>query len=166
MATQVVNPLDAYFENEETFKVSLINPTGGATTYLHFPATITIVNDDAPMVGITDGSFELGTPNPVWNEIDSLGSSPICSHATCGPPDFPSQAHRGEYMAWLQIPSAEGIGFLQVSLDDDPIFSVTEADVADYSDYTQVAVDISAYADDGDHHLGFDGSSGSISNYI
>ncbi|MEN8216224.1 MAG: hypothetical protein ABFS56_07575, partial [Pseudomonadota bacterium] len=33
---------------------------------------------------------------------------------------------------------------------------VTEADVADYSDYTQVAVDISAYADDGDHHLGFD----------
>jgi len=172
---------DAYFGDEETFKVSLFNPTGGATTDL--PATITIVNDDALMAGITDGSFELGTPNPVWNEIDSLGSSPICSHATCGPPDFPSQPHTGEYFAWfgsaflarisaleqtliipvgtrtlnfwLQIPSAEGSGSLQVNLDNNFIFSVTEADVADYSDYTQVAVDISAYADDGVHYLGF-----------
>jgi hypothetical protein len=175
---------DAYFENEETFKVSLINPTGGATTHLSFPATITIVNDDAHMVGITDGSFELGTPNPVWNEIDSLGISLICSHATCGPPDFPSQPFMGEYFAWfgsaslprisaleqtliipigtrnlnfwLQIPSAEGTGSLQVRLDNNPIFGVTEADVADYSDYTPVAVDISAYADGGVHHLGFD----------
>jgi len=175
---------DAYFGNDETFKVSLFNPTGGATTNL--PATITIVNDDAPMAGITDGSFELGTPNPVWNEIDSFGFSLICSHATCGSPDFPSQAHRGEYFAWfgsaslprssaleqtfiipigtrnlnfwLQIPSAEGSGSLQVSLDNNSIFSVTEANVADYSDYTPVTVDISAYADDGEHHLRFDSS--------
>jgi len=185
---------DAYFENDEGFKASLFNPTGGATTGSPATATVTIVNDDAPTASITDGSFELGTPNQAWNEIDSRGLSPICSHATCGSPNFPSQPHTGEFFAWfgsassprisvleqtflipvgattlnlwLQIPSAEGTGFLQVRLDNNPIFNVTEANVANYSDYTQVKLDISAYADGKAHNLLFassvDGSGATI----
>ena len=174
---------DAYFEKDKTFKVSLFNPAGGASTSLAEPATVTIINDDAPTAGITDGSFELGTPNPVWNETDSLGISPICRPAICVS-DFPGKAHSGEYFAWfgsafparsgsveqtlimpvgttalsfwLQIPSAGSPGYLQVSIDSNPIFGVTEADVAKYSDYTPVTVDISAYADGGIHNLRFE----------
>ncbi|RKZ71940.1 MAG: hypothetical protein DRR19_32295 [Candidatus Parabeggiatoa sp. nov. 1] len=174
---------DAYFEKDKTFKVSLFNPAGGASTSLAEPATVTIINDDAPTAGITDGSFELGTPNPVWNETDSLGISPICRPAICVS-DFPGKAHSGEYFAWfgsafparsgsveqtlimpvgttalsfwLQMPSAESLGYLQVSIDSNPIFGVTEADVAKYSDYTPVTVDISAYADGGIHNLRFE----------
>jgi len=172
---------NSYYGKEKSFKVSLLNPTGGASTELAEPAKVTIINDDNPLAAISDGSFELGTPNPVWHETDSLGISAICSHTTCGDPDFPSQAHTGEYFAWfgsaypariesleqtliipvgttglsfwLQIPSAESPGYLQISIDNQPIFGITEADAAQYPEYTQITSDISAYADNQIHQL-------------
>jgi len=172
---------NSYYGKEKSFKVSLLNPTGGASTELAEAAKVTIINDEPPLAAISDGSFELGTPNPVWHETDSLGISPICSHTTCGEHDFPSQAHTGEYFAWfgsaypariesleqtliipvgttalsfwLRIPSAESPGYLQISIDNQPIFGITEADAPKYPEYTQITSDISAYADNQIHQL-------------
>lgn len=33
---------------------------------------------------IQDGSFELGTPNPEWNETSTNFGTPLCDEATCG----------------------------------------------------------------------------------
>lgn len=174
---------DDYFEPDETFKVSVFNPTGGTSLQIE-PVIVTILNDEEPVEGVMDGSFELGSPNPVWNQTDSWGTSPICSHTSCGSPDFPSHAYAGEYFAWfgsafsprkqslnqtfiiptntktltfwLQIPSADSAGELTVHLDDNLMFSVTQSDAAIYSDYTFVMLDIGAYADGQIHRLRFD----------
>ena len=174
---------DNFFGDNKTFKVSLFNPTGGASTMLTEPAIVTIIDDEIPAEGISDGSFELGMPNPVWNEFDDFGTSPICTHSTCGTLDFPSQAYIGEYFAWfgsaslprigsleqtllipvgtttlsfwLQIPSAEGTGYLQVSIDNNSLFRVSQTDVVNYSNYNLVTLDISGYADGKSHKLGF-----------
>jgi subtilisin len=173
-----------YYGKDKTFKVSLFNPTGGASTALAEPATVTIINDDSPLATISDGGFELGTPNPVWEERDSFGISPICSDSLCGDPELRTQAYSGEYFAWfgsaspsriesleqsliiptgttalsfwLQIPTAESPGYLQISIDNQPIFGVTEADAAKYPEYTQITTDITAYADNQLHQLRFD----------
>jgi subtilisin family serine protease len=174
---------DNFFGDNKTFKVSLFNPTGGASTMLTKPAIVTIIDDEIPAEGISDGSFELGMPNPVWNEFDDFGISPICTHSTCGTLDFPSQAYIGEYFAWfgsaslprigsleqtllipvgtttlsfwLQIPSAEDSGYLQVSIDNNSLFRVSQTDVVNYSNYNLVTLDISGYADGKSHKLRF-----------
>jgi Zn-dependent metalloprotease len=133
---------------------------------------------------VQDGSFEAGTPNPVWNEFSTNFGTPLCD-ANCGGPP----AHTGNWHAWfggiaaaeqgsvdqdVTIPTGTATlsfwllmgatpgasGSLEVSLDSTPIFTVTQDDVADYDVYTQVTIDVSAFADGGVHTLLFNGEEG------
>jgi hypothetical protein len=135
---------------------------------------------NAPQVDVVaDGSFEAGTPNPSWNEFSLLFGTPLCTVALCGGP----APHTGIWHAWFGGaggPAEEGYvdqdvtilsgtatlsfwlqigvvspatGVLTASVDGTAVFTATEADAATYSTYTQVTVDVSAFADDGVHNL-------------
>jgi subtilisin-like proprotein convertase family protein len=132
---------------------------------------------------VMDGSFEAGTPNSVWNETSTNFGTPLCD-AGCGV----AAANTGDWWAWFGgVPGAEDstvdqdvtipvgsnnltfffwIGavsgantdFMEVMIDGDQVWLATEADAAIYAAYTEVTVDISAYADGGTHNLMFHGA--------
>jgi hypothetical protein len=133
---------------------------------------------------ILDGGFEAGTPNPFWDEGSTNFGTPLCTVGTCGTgggtgprtgswwawfgginaveTGFVRQTvsldtGAAELSFWLEIPAASGTGndFLNVSLGGAVIFSVTDADQASYATYSQVVVDVSAFAG-GTHELSFD----------
>ncbi len=132
---------------------------------------------------VGDGSFENGTPNGVWTEFSANFGTPLCDEASCGTgggtgprtgawwawfggiasaesgsvtqdvtiPNGPS----AELRFWLEIPASGQPGFMNVVLNGDQLFSVTEADTGSYATYTEVILDVSAYADGGTYTLEF-----------
>jgi len=134
---------------------------------------------------IQDGGFETGTPNAFWDEFSTNFGTPLCDAASCGTGGGTAGPHSGSWWAWfggidafeqgtlsqdvvigsgtatltfwLWIGASAGTGndFLDVSLDGDVLFSVTDT-TPGYGSYTQVALDVSAYADGGTHTLTFD----------
>ncbi|QSB13644.1 S8 family serine peptidase [Natronosporangium hydrolyticum] len=134
---------------------------------------------------ILDGGFEAGSPNPFWDEGSTTFGTPLCTIDVCGfgngtgprngewwtwfggiaapetgfvRQDVTLQPGVAELRFWLEIPAAGGSGddFLRVSLDDTEVFSVTDADAADYATYAEVVVDVSDFADGGTYTLSFD----------
>jgi hypothetical protein len=123
-----------------------------------------------------DGGFEAGTPNPYWGEASTNYGTPLWSLSMGG-----TGPHSGEWWVWfggtdeleagsvaqtidiaatdgalrlfLEIPVANVDSALEVTVDDVVVFAVTEADQASYATYTEVVVDISAFADGGSHTL-------------
>jgi hypothetical protein len=155
--------------------------TGSAPAFTDFVYLPAALRGGDLLPTIPDGGFEGGTPNSIWTEASTNFSSPICSAASCGG----GIAHSGTYFVWfggiigatetasvhqdLQFPngptnltfwlamSSPGTtGFMQVYIDGNPVFAVTEADSTSYSGYTQVVVDVTTYADGGTHNLRFD----------
>jgi hypothetical protein len=58
---------------------------------------------------------------------------------------------------YLEIPAANTTGYMNVAVDGRTFFTATEADIASYPvPYTQVTVDVSAFADNGIHNLLFE----------
>ncbi len=129
-----------------------------------------------------DGSFEAGSPNPYWGEGGTTGYSPICD-ASCSTSGNPI-ANTGDWAVWfggwssnnthwvtqsVTIPDSPATlsfwlhmegnanGLLDVSIDGTTIVDFTQADAPDYTDYTEVTVDVSAYADGNPHVLDFTG---------
>ncbi len=133
---------------------------------------------------VADGGFEMGSPNPVWDEFSTNFGSPICSAGTCT--DFFGDAFEGDWWAWfggatmleigylrqeVTIPSGtamltfwlditadsgNGVDFLTVSLDQVILFTVSEAEVGEYHPWTEITIDISPFADGQSHLLSFD----------
>lgn len=145
-------------------------PTGGGNPKV----------ESGPIVG--DGSFEAGTPNPEWEEFSSNFGTPLCD-AVCGTGGgtgprtgawwawfggttaaetgiltqtvtIPSGS--AELTFWLEIPAtATGTnGFLSVRMDGTELF-LAEETTAGYGTYAEVSVDVSTYADGGNHELVF-----------
>jgi len=126
---------------------------------------------DVPSPGILDGSFEQSAFSPVWN---GLSTNQVCDLESCAEP-----AHTGRYHVgmdgetrfyqkitlpkgvttlhfWLKMlnPSDTGRDFMRLSIDNEEIFRATAAD--SYSEYTQITLDVSRYADDAVHQIRFD----------
>lgn len=130
---------------------------------------------------INDGSFELGTPNAEWTETSTNFGTPICDIFMCGT-GLGTGPHTGDYWAWfggiaaveigsidqtitipngtaelrfwLEIPLGEAADYLEVQIDDNPIF-IVYGDNTGYNPYTEVVLDISTYADGGNHKIEF-----------
>ncbi|HNT78490.1 MAG TPA: hypothetical protein PKH77_26050, partial [Anaerolineae bacterium] len=126
---------------------------------------------------IQDGGFELGTPNPHWSEYSSGGRDLITTHQ----PHTGSYGVRmgGTYNEitglaqtltipqgtatlrfWLAMgieigSSPDADDWMQVYLDGNFLFTVNGSQYASYFSYTEVTVDVSAYADGGSHQLRF-----------
>ena len=144
---------------------------------------------------VQDPGFELtvfGEPSQYWEEYSEKFETPLIN---CDPYNgcFP---HSGSWWAWfggdpfgesaslqqevrfpagdtatldfyLTIPDAETPAYLRVFLDGNLLFEATEADIDTYADYTLVPLDVSAYADGGDHLLRFESTTeaGGITNF-
>ena len=71
---------------------------------------------------------------------------------------------------WLEMPagswSSASPGYLAVSVDSTELVRYTEADVATYGTYTQVSVDISAFADGNTHTIKFDSTTDADGNFF
>ncbi|MCH8252162.1 MAG: hypothetical protein IID36_06895 [Planctomycetes bacterium] len=133
---------------------------------------------------VADGGFELGSPSPVWDESSTNFGSPICNTMQCG--TFFGKPFEGDWWAWfggspvleigmlsqevtiatgtatlifqLDITQANGNGtdFLTVKIDGVEVFTVLESEMNAYHPWTEVAVDISSFADGGTHVLSFE----------
>jgi len=131
---------------------------------------------------VRDGSFELGSPNPYWDEGGDF-LPPLCSPDWCGL----DAARSGEWYAWfggfgttnttwisqsVTIPSAQTallsfyfsananpsqeMGEFRVLIDGNPVAIYDENNVADFLyGYERADVDISAFADGNSHELMF-----------
>ena len=133
-----------------------------------------------------DGGFELGSPNPVWDEASTNFGTPLCTVAGCGTGNgtgprsgtwwawfggIGSQLEVGSLHQdlviapgaatltfWLEVPSNNNNpdDFLAVSIDETEVFRVTGDAAAAYAEYAQVTLDVSAFADGSSHTLTFD----------
>ena len=113
---------------------------------------------------VADGSFEAGTPNPVWEEGSTNFGTPLCTSADCAPNNEDFQPNSGTWWVWfggipqaeegfieqdvtipsgsaelsyfLRIPAIEGLGSgtLRVLMDGDILATYTEADVTTFGD--------------------------------
>ncbi|MEX1363327.1 MAG: hypothetical protein AB1Z98_09390 [Nannocystaceae bacterium] len=135
---------------------------------------------------VLDPGFEAGTPNPSWTEASALFGTPICDSSCTeepgaepfagswwvwlgGDPEQPETASVSQTItippdtAFLsfrfQIRSAAGTGddVFSVVLDGDTVFMATDLDMADFSDYTEVELDVSPWADGGSYELSIEG---------
>ncbi|MEM6994536.1 MAG: hypothetical protein AAF721_28730 [Myxococcota bacterium] len=128
-----------------------------------------------------DPGFEGGTPNEAWTEASEMFGSPLCD-ASCTE-DAGAGPLAGDWYAWfggvdeaerasltqsfiatgdeatlsmhLAINAASGTGddALRVFVDDTEVFAVGDGDLDDYSDYTEVQIDVSEWADGAEHTL-------------
>jgi hypothetical protein len=146
---------------------------------------------DPVVQNVQDGCFEGGTPNADWNEASTNFGTPLCTELDCltgggtGP-------HSGEWWAWfggitgisetgsvdqsltipnascsilnfyLEIPAFADTGFMNVKMDTDTLFTVTEANASSYPNYTMVTLDLSAYGDNSAHNLKFESTTDGI----
>ena len=134
---------------------------------------------------VADGGFEAGTPNPSWAEASTNFGTPICSAALCGTGGG-TGPHSGTFWTWFggiigvaetgsveqsvtipggvvatlsfwhEIPAASTTGFMSVQVDGNEVFRTTDADAGTYAVYTEVIVDVSAFADGAAHTLRFE----------
>lgn len=133
---------------------------------------------------VADGSFEQGTPNPVWQEFSTYFGTPLCD-ATCAEGPAP---RTGDYYAWFGgialnpgDPPEIGVLTQTVTLRASPVATLTFyllIGVCDSNDdflsvyidgnqifdtgtclpgydYARQTIDLSAYADGGSHELVF-----------
>lgn len=133
---------------------------------------------------VKDGGFELGTPNPRWDEHSENFPSPICNVQRCG--NFFGEAYEGDWWVWfggaeqhetgwvrqevtipagsatlafwLDITASSGNGedYFSASLDGEEVFKALESDADRFHPWRRVEIDISRFADDGAHLLSFD----------
>ena len=134
---------------------------------------------------LLDPGFEAGTPSTVWNEDSTLFGTPICD-ASCTE-ETGAVPYAGSWWVWLggvtdqvevgsvshthQLPEMAYLGFwlwirssagtgddvFTVTVDGETVFMVVDTDMAEYDEYTHVTVDITPYADGGDHEIAFIG---------
>lgn len=133
---------------------------------------------------VSDGGFELGTPNPAWDEFHSEWGSPLCNTALCG--QIGSGPHGGAYWAllggtffsssesyvqqsvtipsgdatltfYLEIPECDSAAdYLQVLVDDQQVFYVQgDSPLCGQLGYALQSVDLTAFADGAGHTLKF-----------
>jgi hypothetical protein len=146
---------------------------------------------------LQDGSFEAGTPSLVWEEFSTNFGTPLCD-ATCGTGGGTAGPRTGSWWAWFggsgspetgyvsqTITITTGVArlgfylwigttgavqtdFLQVRIDNTAIFTATEDQQPLYPTYTQVELNVDAYANGQPHVVQFYSDSatqGTVSNF-
>ncbi|MBC8073234.1 MAG: hypothetical protein IAG13_33235 [Deltaproteobacteria bacterium] len=133
---------------------------------------------------IVDGGFEAGTPSSVWTEASEQFGTPICDIGCTE--DEGAVPYEGTWFAWFgglaepevasveqtvtidgetaylsfrfEINAAAGTAddTFDVTIDGESVFMVTDSDVDRFDAYTPVSIDVSEYADGGDHVVRFE----------
>lgn len=141
---------------------------------------------DAPAVEVlSDNSFELGTPNPVWTESSTNFGTPLCSIAACGT-GTGTGPRTGDWWAWFGGIGTVEVGeisqqvviplgtsalltfyleaivcsspsdFLEVKIDGNQVYRIDgSSTLCGNLGYSLVSIPIDSYADGGNHTLVF-----------
>lgn len=145
---------------------------------------------------IMDPSFEAGTPSSAWVEKSEAFGTPMCD-GTCSD-DASAVPSDGDWWIWFggmeepeaasmvqtvtfsgthallsfdfAINAAAGAGddTFTVSIDGEEVFMASDAEQADFADYTTVEIDVSAYSDGESHEIRFDAAlaGGGLTNFF
>jgi PKD repeat protein len=63
---------------------------------------------------VKDGSFEEGSPNPVWGEVSLLFGTPLCGPGFCGEVPGVAEPRTGDWWVWFSgVPAAETAALTQ-----------------------------------------------------
>lgn len=130
---------------------------------------------------LLDPGFEEGTPNPSWTERSDLFGTPLCDE-TCSTEEG-AAPYEGQWWAWfggfeepdtaalsqevtldsdrallsfmlqMNASAGEGADTLTVFVDDQEVHMISDAEVDDYAEWTEVVVDISEFADGQPHEI-------------
>lgn len=132
---------------------------------------------------LEDPGFEAGLPNGAWDDVSPLFDTPICN-SDCTD-DVGAGPFVGDWWVWFggiamaDTPSVkqtvlipDGLAMLRfgfsinagsgtgndvftVSIDQDPVVQILDTDASDYSGWRVLEVDVSRFADGGEHELEF-----------
>ncbi len=132
---------------------------------------------------LSDPGFEAGTPNQAWTESSVSYGTPLCDGACSDDAsavphggrwwawfggaeqaesaamaqtfamDVDSDSARLRFHLAINAAGGTGEDTFVVQVDGQDVFSVTDADIDDYSDYVEVELDMSAFADGQSHEL-------------
>jgi len=145
-----------------------------------------------PMYAFADPSFESGFDASEWGEASSAFGSPLCDVTTCGEGTMPQEGAWHLWLGgsgdgdtggvsqvvtladadsltltfyfWWQVVGG-GTDIFQLQVDGDVLWEIGDDNKAEYTaGWTEVQVDISAYADGGDHDFDFTGFASSNAN--
>ena len=131
---------------------------------------------------VADGSFEGGTAGPAWTQVSTNFGTPLCDPNTCGvvaartgdwwiwfggltgaveqgsveqTVNIPLGAASLSFYLWINVSSGNGVDDMRVLIDGQEVFSVLEGDPTYTGGYTQVTLNVDAFADGGSHTLRF-----------
>ncbi|MEM6293370.1 MAG: hypothetical protein AAGA54_19005 [Myxococcota bacterium] len=132
---------------------------------------------------LDDPGFESGTPSEAWSEVSALFGTPLCDGA-CSEDDS-ATPFSGDWWVWfggveesesasvtqrfsvsgdaaylrfhVAVNASSGTGgdLFLLSIDDQELWSLSDADITEYGDYVEVEFDISDFADGQMHDLTF-----------
>jgi len=164
---KIIYTPDNFFTGEDSF-IYTVSDSNGLTDTAKVTVTTSIVKD---------GGFEAGTPNPFWEEKTSPGKTLI--------EENDEKAHSGNFYAklqvgkkidktaiisqlftipttenanltfWLKMETNEVFAGFYVLMDDDFLFTISEADFSQYNKWTPVVISLNAFADGQPHKLQF-----------
>ncbi len=147
---------------------------------------------------ILDPGFEGGTPNGYWSESSSNFPNVICSLGSCGNCSGSCIPRSGSFFVWLGgatspemgtvsqtitfpngptvmkfwllIPTAMGSSsdYVRIEIAGNVVFTANSGNASDYSNYTEVELDLTAYGDGNPHTITVRGvqNSSSITHFI
>ena len=174
-------------DNTATVQGDLADPPGNNSS--------TTTNGGGNLVA--DPGFETGTPNAAWTEASTNFGSPVCDVGSCGT-GTGTGPRTGTFWTWfggiaafeegsmsqtLTIPTGANtlsfwieaivcnspVDFMEVLIDGNQVYLIDgSSPLCGSLGYTQQTVDISAYADGGNHTLEFHSitSSGGVTNFF
>lgn len=164
----------------------LADQAGNASYDAAAQRTLAVTILAAPRL-VRDGGFEAGVDGTSWVHGSSNFGSPLCDPPSCGTDAAPRSGAFWAWFGgttaaetafveqtgvigpdqrtlrfFLWTTRSDGvtpdpIGRFQVTIDGDPVFTVTRTTAASYgAGYKPVSVDVSAWADGGEHTLRFE----------
>ena len=175
---------DSVFIGKDTFSYTIGDGKGETDT-----ALVTVsVRENALL---QDGSFEFGSPNPFWNDYSDLFGGNLyrdgfahtgewfvwfaggddwggAEAASISQPVMIPEVNSATLRFWLWALWWNVPAEFKVMLDDQVVFTATQAQSSSYGQWTEVNVDVSQFADGNIHEISFVStiSSGNLSTDI
>ena len=163
---------DSRFIGKDTFSYTIDDGKGETDTAL---VTVSVRENTL----LQDGSFEVGSPNPFWNDSSDLFAGSLYQGGF---------AHTGEWFVWFaggndgggaeaatisqstMIPAADSASLkfwlwalwwdvpaeFSVMLDGQVVFTSSREQASSYKQWTEVSVDVSRFADGNTHEISFE----------
>jgi uncharacterized repeat protein (TIGR01451 family) len=173
--------------NTATATANEIDPPGNSTDTVTINQSAAGLQDgsfEATVPGAAPGD---PATNPFWDAASAQFGTPFCDLSSCGDGGGTAGARTGDWWVWFggatanetgnvnqdatltgtptlsfylwaPVPSGSGTGTMDVLVDGNSVFQVTQGQAPYDTGYQLVEVDLTAYADGGVHNIRFESS--------